>query len=76
MKRDAGALSPGAKVQFKTKSGVYIAGTFIRLKRKNAEVLSKYGEGGIKREFPARWNVSLGLLIPLTPEQIKLFEFP
>ena len=76
MKTNVFSLRSGAKVQFKVKGGVYVAGTFIRLKRKNAEVLSKYGKHGLKQPFPVRWNVSPELLIPLTAEQVKMFEFP
>ena len=69
-------LRSGAKVQFKVKGGGFVAGTFIRLKRKNAEVLSKYGRHGLPSAYPVRWNVSPELLIPLTTDQVKMFEFP
>ena len=51
-------LLTGSKVQFKTKNGVFIAGTVVRMKRKNVEVLSLYGSEGIKRGHAGRWNVS------------------
>lgn len=70
------SLRSGAKVQFKIKGGMFIPGTFIRMKRKNAEVLSLYNRYGMKGQYPGRWNVSPALLIPLTTEQVKLHEFP
>ena len=76
LKSESWSLRSGAKVQFKVKGGVYVAGTFIRLKRKNAEVLSKYGRHGLPMAHPVRWNVSPELLIPLTTDQVKMFEFP
>jgi hypothetical protein len=69
-------LRSGAKVQFKTKHGVFIAGTFIRMKRKNAEVLSLYGSEGIKRGHAGNWSVSPELLIPIPSDQVGMYEFP
>lgn len=76
LKIESFSLRYGAKVQFKLKGAGYIAGTFVRLKRKNAEVLSSYGRHGLRCPYPVRWTVSPELLIPLTTEQVKLFEFP
>jgi hypothetical protein len=73
---DNASIRVGAKVQFKSKGG-FIAGTFVRLKRKNAEVISKYDRYGMKSQFgTVRWSVPLAALIPLTPEKAKFFEFP
>lgn len=76
MKTEAFNLRYGAKVQFKVRGGGFIAGTFMGLKRKNAEVMSLYGKYGMKAQFPMRWRVSPELLIPLTADQVKLHEFP
>jgi hypothetical protein len=69
-------LLAGAKVQFKTKNGSVIPGTLVKTRRKTAEVISLFGRNGVKSAAPLRWNVALELLIPLSPEQIKLLEFP
>jgi len=69
-------LLAGSKVQFKTKHGVFIAGTLVRMKRKNAEVLSLYGQEGIKRGHAGSWNVAPQLLIPIPPDQVGMYEFP
>lgn len=69
-------LLTGSKVQFKTQSGVFIAGTLVRMKRKNAEVLSKFNRDGLKVGTAVRWNVSPELLIPIPPDQVGLYEFP
>lgn len=69
-------LLAGSKVQFKTQHGVYIAGTFIRMKRKNAEVLSKFNRDGLKPGATVRWNVAPELLIPIPSDQVGMYEFP
>ena len=58
------------------KGGGFVAGTFIRMKRKNAEVKAMYGRYGLPSGNALTWTVPAGALIPLTPEQVKLFNFP
>ncbi len=70
------ALSPGAKVQFKSKSGAFIPGTVVRMNRKNAEVLSKFGKFGIKVGQAVNWRVPAELLIPIPADKVGLYEFP
>ena len=72
---DNSSLRVGAKVQFKSKGG-FIAGTFVRAKRKNAEVLSLYNQLGMKEKAASRWSVPFAALIPLTPDKAQFFEFP
>ena len=69
-------LLAGAKVQFKTQHGVFIAGTLVRMKRKNAEILSKFNRDGLKPGAVVRWNVAPELLIPIPSDQFGMYEFP
>lgn len=75
MANDNASMRIGAKVQFKTKGG-YVAGTFVRAKRKNAEVLSVYNQWGMKQMHPVRWSVPFAALIPLAADKVSMFEFP
>jgi hypothetical protein len=76
MAYDNAALRRGSKVQFKSKHG-FIAGVFVRAKRKNAEVTSVYDRYGTKSQYgTVRWSVPMAALIPLTPSQVSMFEFP
>lgn len=76
MRFNNASLRSGAKVQFKTQHGVFIAGTFVRMKQKNAEVLSLFDRSGLKRGSAVRWNVSPELLIPIPSDQVGMYEFP
>ena len=76
LKFNNASLRAGAKVQFKTQHGVFIAGTMVRMKRKNAEVLSKFDRNGMKLNSAVRWNVSPELLIPIPSDQVGMYEFP
>ena len=69
-------LNIGAKVQFKTKHGVFIAGMVTRRKQKNMEVLSLFNRDGLKPGMPVRWTVAPELLVPIPPDKIGLYEFP
>ena len=65
-------LRYGAKVQFKhSKTGAYIAGTFVRMKQKYAEVMSNQDKYGLPHGNAMRWSVPPEMLIALTPEQAK-----
>ncbi len=68
-------LAYGAKVQFKhSKTGAIITGTYVRMKQKYAEVMANQNQYGMKTEQAVRWSCPPEMLIPLTPEQVKLAE--